>query len=405
MIGGYEPKSSDAFFKRTQRELARFSENWNISAEMESSILSEDGKVATARIQTQTATGKVDTHFNFFVWNDIVLGDFAKPTIVRVAKYAVTFIDYVVTGTFAAIVKQAWRFSAYFLYPAIALALISLVAAGLGFSVSQADLPGSTAVGSLLAVVVWFGLLKYSGRRWFVMHLMDLWSFSCAYLYGRRPDAALHIERFASAVVERALAGVDDEIVLVGHSTGGALILDIAATAIERCPQLASSGASITILTVGSTSLKIGLHRAANRFRDQVQRIIDCDGVNWVECQAMTDVINFYKTDPVSAMKLTQRESQPIPQVHLVRIRDMLQPEAYKRIRYNFFRMHYQFIMANTKQYAYDFFVICCSDKLLADSLGKSLLYSAASSGAQVDSTVKEIKTEAPANVSEKIAA
>ena len=53
---------------------------------------------------------------------------------------------------------------------------------------------------------------------------MDLWSFSRDHLRGLRPDAEQHIERFARAVVEQARRGEDDEIVLVGHSTGGALI-------------------------------------------------------------------------------------------------------------------------------------------------------------------------------------
>ncbi len=405
MIGGYEPKSSDAFFTRTRRELGRFSETWDITTQMDAATLSEDEKIATAKLQTQTPSGTVSTQFNFFVWNEIVLRDFGKPTIVRVAKYLRTFADYIVSGTFAAILKQAWRFSAYFLYPAIALALITLVSVGVGFGISQARVPGAMAVGCLLGIAAWLGLLQFSGRRWFVLHLMDLWSFSCSYLHQRRPDATALIERFAAAVAERAQSGEDDEIVLVGHSTGGALILDIAATALAKYPQLGSGRTQVTVLTVGSTSLKIGLHPAAEQFRGKVQSILDCGNVNWIECQAMTDVINFYKSDPVAAMNLQQRTTRPIPQVHLVRIKDMLQSEAYKRFRYNFFRIHYQFIMANTKQYAYDFFVMCCSDKLLANSLGTSLLFPPCNGDLGDKPTSPNTHTEAPNAASNKIAA
>lgn len=373
LIGGYEPKSSDAFFKRTRRELGRFCECWDVQAAMQDQSISSDGLVATAQIDADMQGDAVRTNVNFFVWNDIVLSDFRRPTLVRVAKYATTFADYLLTGTFFRIVASAWRFSLYFLYPAIALGVISLIAAGLGLGISSLGFTAAGGVAAVTAAAAWWGLLKLSGRRWYVMHLMDLWSFSRDYLYGRRPDAQQHIHSYAQAVVAQAQQGEDDEIILVGHSTGGALILDIAATALELLPSLGQSGPRITVLTVGSTALKIGLHPAADAFRAKVQRLVNAQSVNWIECQAMTDVVNFYKTDPAGAMKLTSPRHDSVPQVHLVRVRDMLQKEAYKRFRYNFFRVHYQFIMANTKQYAYDFFMMCCSQRYFAEQLGSSL--------------------------------
>ena len=48
------------------------------------------------------------------------------------------------------------------------------------------------------------------------------------------------------------------------------------------------------------------------------------------------------------------------PIVWKVRFRDMLSPELYKRIRLDFFRMHYQFIMANDRRAPYDYFMLVC---------------------------------------------
>ncbi len=386
LIGGYEPKSSDAFFKRTRRELGRFCETWEVSATMSQQQLSADGMIATARVDANMQDRKVATDINFFVWNDIVLADFARPLPVRLGRYLLTFGDYILTGTFFRIVQQAWRFSLYFLYPAIMLALFCFISASIGYGCSRvlmyAGLPLAGWLGIALGVTSLVGLLRWSGRRWFVLHLMDLWSFSRDHLRGLRPDAEQHIERFARAVVEQARRGEDDEIVLVGHSTGGALILEIAAQALELEPKLAQSDglkARLAVLTVGSTALKIGLHPAAHKFRQRVQSLVDAPGIQWIECQAHTDVINFYKTDPVAAMHLHSQRSEAFPQVHVVRVREMLQPEAYKRFKFNLFRVHYQFIMANTQRYAYDFFMMCCGERMLAEMLGDSLRYRARS--------------------------
>ncbi len=375
LIGGYEPKSSEAFFKRTRRELSRFCETWGVAADMGAQSLSPDGLVASARVDANMRGHRVGTAIHFFVWNDIVLGDFAQPIARRVARYLVTFVDYLITGTFFRIAREAWRFSLYFLYPAWMLMVFMLLAGLLGRSIAQLDFAGAGVVGGLCFVAALYGLLKWSGRRWYVLHLMDLWSFSRDHLRGYRSDAAAHIEVFAQAIVDQAQRQVDDEIVLVGHSTGGALILEIAAAAIAKQPQLGVQGPRITVLTVGSTALKIGLHPAAIQFRKRVQLLVDSPAIQWIECQSHTDIVNFYRTNPVSAMNLTSMRPDSFPAVHCVRVRDMLQPEAYKKFKFNLFRVHYQFIMANTKRYAYDFFMMCCGERLFAEMLGDSLRY------------------------------
>ena len=394
MVGGYEPKSPEAFFKRTRRELARSVSTWqaaapHATASVSSEALSEDGQVATANIRSrfEQHQTEVSTQFNFCVWNDIVLNDFAQPTLVRVGKYLRTFSEFVLNGTFLRMLQQAWRFSLYFLYPVIALSLISLLATLAGTVVISA-FPASalaTTCGCLAGAATWWGLLKASGRRLFVLHLMDLWSFSRAYARGGRPDARAHIDRWAQAIVDRDRANTDDEIILVGHSTGGAVILDVAATALKKHPALGTGRARITVLTVGSTALKIGLHPSAKWFRDQVQALLDHSTIQWIECQSMTDVINFYKTDPAKAMGLEPKLEQQKPEVHIVRMKHMVEPKFYKRMRRNFFRIHYQFIMGNTLDYVYDFYAFCCSARPIQETLGTTLRYLPSNSDQMVD--------------------
>ena len=85
------------------------------------------------------------------------------------------------------------------------------------------------------------------------------------------------------------------------------------------------------------------------------------------EFQALTDVVNFYKTDPAKLMRLPKAPGRPFPYVLNVLIREMLAPEDYSRIRNSLFRVHYQFVMGNTRRYFYDFFSICCGPVRLRD--------------------------------------
>lgn len=71
----------------------------------------------------------------------------------------------------------------------------------------------------------------------------------------------------------------------------------------------------------------------------------------------MTDVMNFYKTNPVSELGLTAIDR---PVVRIVRIRSMLDPVFYNRIRRNFYRVHNQFISGNQRRTPYDYFMQVC---------------------------------------------
>lgn len=379
-IGGYDPKTPQAFFERLRREISRFEQTWGVSTSMSTVTVSPDGEVARATIRTTAGTWTVETEFNFFVLDKIVLGDFAKPLPVRLWKYLRMFADYVASGTLLRVFAASWRFTLYLLFPFVMIVLFAaagwLAARWLGGS---GLLPAATLVGPVLGLAVFFGLLATLGRRWPVTHLMDLWSFSRDYLRGRRPDAEAQLQRSGEAVVARASQGSFDEILLVGHSTGGALVLDIAANAVAADPAFTARDTSVCVLTLGSTALKIGLHPAAAAFRRKVQTLVDDGRMNWVEIQCLTDVINFYKTDPVVEMKLRPRGAGeggalPFPIVRQVRMRDMLADATYKRVKRNFFRVHYQYIFGNTKRYFYDFFMVCCGPTPLHVRAGKSVV-------------------------------
>ncbi len=52
-----------------------------------------------------------------------------------------------------------------------------------------------------------------------------------------------------------------------------------------------------------------------------------------------------------------------------VRFRDIIKPEHYKCFRWKFFRVHFQFVMANERPHAYDFFMIVCGPIPLSERM------------------------------------
>ena len=100
-VGGYDPKTPEAFFGRLQRELARFETLWGLKSAVSPVAVSSDGEIGTVTLKTEGGdpAWAVTSDFNFFVLDKIVLADFARPLPVRLGKYLVAFADFVFSGT------------------------------------------------------------------------------------------------------------------------------------------------------------------------------------------------------------------------------------------------------------------------------------------------------------------
>ena len=371
-VGGYDPKTPDAFFDRMRKEIGRFEALWGVKSAISPVTVSQDDEIGQVTIETASVSPawSVTTDFHFLVLDKIVLADFARPLPVRLGKYLIAFANFLVSGTAFRIFSKAWRFGLYFLFPFVMILLFAL----LGYLAARLTTPWIGWASWLVGLAVFAAAQAMLGKRWPVNHLMDLWSFSLNFIRGRRPDAEALMQRFASTITAQAAAGNYDEIILVGHSTGGVLMLDFAARCLALDPQFSTRAKNVSLLTLGSTALKAGYHPAAKNFRDGVQRLVDDGKLEWVEIQCLTDVINLYKTDPVAEMRLRREPGRAFPMIRQVRIMDMIHQETSKRIKRNFFRVHYQYIFGNTKPYWFDFFQVCCGPTPLLERAEKSIV-------------------------------
>lgn len=360
-VGGFDPKSSTAFFDRMDREIARFEALWGVDvSHQESDEISKDVTCTRYRASGGEAEDRwvSETDFHFVSLEDIVLQEFAKAFLVRFWRYLVTFFDYVISGTAFSIIRHGWRFSLYFFYPAVMIAISVIISWLLAGLIAQSGIQLARLAAPLVFLVGVFIFAQLLWKRYSVLHLMDLWSFSRDYLRNKNDAIDAKLNGLADLVALAARSGTYDEIIMVGHSTGGALILGAAAKAHQRHADFAGSSAHVTVLTVGSTALKVGLHPAAEWYRAQLGELFSRTDTGWVEYQCLTDVINFFRTNPARLMGIDGRMNHPM-QIGEIRIKHMIDKQTYARIRRNFFRVHYQFVFGNTEKYHYDFPAIC----------------------------------------------
>jgi len=370
-IGGYEPIDAGWWYRRFERELKRFEATWNAQATMSPPVISEDSALAGWKIDTKGENWRTETEYRLLRWDDFVTADFARSDLERVPKGIAALLDFVFSGAAIRYFIVSVRYGFFFLYPFVILAGIVAAAIFAPKLLALLGLPIPGLVAFVLSIAVFVGLMYVLGRVLLLNYMFDDWIFAAQFVHRSRPGLDERLDRFAREIVTCAKDTSCDEVIVSAHSLGGALIMDVLDRALKLDPQLGQHGPKLWLMATGSSLLKVALHPKAKWLREAVARVADAKGIDWIEYQAIVDVISFYKVNPVVAMGLSERRN---PIVQKVKIRDMLAPETYKRFWGNFFRLHRQWSMGNERRYFYDYYQVICGPAPLARRVANNKL-------------------------------
>lgn len=350
-VGGYDPMAPDAAHRRFSREIRRFESTWSAATTVGAAAISERG--ADWAVTAEGPGWSVHADIHLLRWDDLMARAAREPAWRRLPRGVAAGLDFALGGALWGYLRRAWRYALFFLYPAALIVALGALAGLLGLGTAR--LSGSAPAGVGATVAAGIGLFAWAGRALLLNHLLDDWIFSRDYVHAPDPILEDRLDAAAGRVVEAAGSGAFDEVVVLGHSLGAVLAVDLVDRALARAPSLASGAVPVALVTVGSSIPKLGLHRAARRLRAALGRVA-ASGVFWVEYQALTDAMNFYKTDPVVALGAGPRG----PLIRTVRISRMLDPAYYRRIKRDFFRVHNQFVSGNDRRASYDYFMLAC---------------------------------------------
>jgi hypothetical protein len=353
-IGGYDPITSHVGAQRRfVREIARFQHTWSVKA-----IVNGVEDTADQIRWNVTTTGpdwQVETDYRLVRWRDVIEA-FGRQSIgSRICQGIIAFLDFVLTGTLWRYLLTNWRYAGFFLYPFVTFGL--LIAAAFLIGVFAFKITGSILIATGGGL---FGFAAALAGPWRWLHLGDLfddWIFSREYIRHGNSEIEQRLDRLAAELVAAANNSAADEILVIGHSLGAVLAVDLLDRSLKLDPALGWNKNPVTFLSIGSSILKIGLHPKALRFRTTMERVAMSRAIFWGDYQALVDPLNFYKSRPMAEMGLSTKYEAT---VRVVRFSRMLDDDIYRRIRLNFFRLHCQFVSGNDRRTSYDYFMLTC---------------------------------------------
>ena len=353
-IGGYDPITPyDSAQRRFVREIARFQGTWSAKATVHG--LRDTADQLQWNVTTTGPNWLVETDYHLIRWHDVIDAFRRQSVGARIVLGILTFLDFVLAGTLWRYLVTNWRYAGFFLYPFVMFGLLIATAfliGGFAFKVIG-SIP--IAIGAGL-----FGLAALLAGPWRWLHLGNLfddWIFSREYIRRGNSEIEQRLGRLAAELVAAARNPAADEILVIGHSLGAVLAVDLLDCALKLDPDLGRNRIPITFLSVGSSILKIGLHPKAIRFRAAMERVAASRTIFWGDYQALVDPLNFYKSRPMAEMGLSKENEAT---VRIVRLSLMLDRDMYRRIRLNFFRLHCQFVSGNDRRTSYDYFMLIC---------------------------------------------
>ena len=365
-VEGYDPQGAEGYHNLFSRSHRRFLKNWPLKIAVgELQIDSDD--LAHWTVDAAGPNWQVSTRYDFLRQEQMIRANMAEPLWRQVPRALGWALNYLFTGTLFRVYRASHRYGLALTYFQMLL-ILWLAASALGgwliawlaMRYAGAPLALGSAIG-VAAAVVCFRLLRPLADKLFVVQINSHWPYLLEYARGEHPSCWDRcIEAGAARLAEIACANAADEIVVVGHSGGGVTAPAVVARAPELDPDLGRRGPRVVLLTPGSLMPGIGVHRAAARVRRDIARIAVEPSILWVDVQARADVLNFYDFDPVAGIGVDAGPTRCNPLIWKVRLRDMLTPEFFKKLRRSLFRMHYQFIMANDMRAPYEYMMLVC---------------------------------------------
>ncbi|HMI97938.1 MAG TPA: hypothetical protein VK479_15620 [Micropepsaceae bacterium] len=374
-VQGYDPRGLAQYYRMFRTELRKFGRLYQLAATISRPQVAPDGEIASWTIETKAGDWQTRTSYDFLRFEDLIQRDLAAPIWRTVLHAMWIYWRLVFGGTIARFWKAHWRFATFISYPHFVLFNEAIWSLGLAFAFEKGlealGIPSlfSTAAAAAFFVAALGTLLKYTENRTYLLYLLSDTIWTWEFSHRQRPEWDQRIDRFAQYLAKVARASDADEIVIVGHSSGSFLGTEILARALKVDPALGRNGPRIVLLTIGGNFPIVGFHAASQDFRDHLRLLAVEPSIDWIDCQSRKDVMNFYPFDPITGHGIDVGASRRNPTIVPVRFREIIKPENYNLFRWKFFRVHFQFVMANERPHAYDFFMIVCGPIPLSERM------------------------------------
>ncbi|MCA0919873.1 hypothetical protein [Pseudooceanicola nanhaiensis] len=320
-------------------------------------------------VSAQMDGAEIESDIEVLVWSDIVRDSMAQGIAATYVQMVRTAAVYIGSGALFRLMRLRKGPVIAALYPVGMLILQLLLACLAGWGAGAlmawllslalpmlAPLLGwATGLAVVWRVLAWF---KAKDGKFFAYYLMNDYGFSAQSLGANPPALEARMAEFGDAIAA-ALREDVDEVLVVGHSSGAHLAVSILADLVRsgRAPTGRGEGPRLSFLSLGQVVPMVSFLPKAGRLRDDLAYLSMRPEVPWIDVTAPGDGCAFALCDPVAVTGVAQ-QGKRWPLVVSAAFTQTLAPETWAKLRWRFFRLHFQYLCHFDRPGDYDYFRI-----------------------------------------------
>ena len=363
----FHPRRYRELYRREAAEQARIS-GYEISISRKIS----DGPYGW-RVSSVQDGVTVETEIEVLVWHDIVKESMSQGLLATYVQLFRTAILYIGSGALFRLMRLrngpmiAALYPVIFLFLQLAIAVFCASAVYRGLSSVSAENMLFSAVFVLIGLLIGLTILEAFRRfdkKVFAYYLMHDYAFS-AQNGGATPTALRQRLGLFEESIQKKLGEDLHEVLIVGHSSGAHLGVSVLAN-IVRNDHFSPSGPVLSFLTLGQVVPMISFLPKAKDLRTDLHLMGKQDKITWIDVTAPGDGCAFALCDPVAVSGVALPDSTN-PLVVSAAFTKTLSKETWKRLRWKFFKLHFQYLCAFDRPGHYDYFRITAGPMTLAD--------------------------------------
>ena len=372
-ISGYDPQGPRRYYNLYRDEAQKQAKISGYEVDVSALEYEKGASAATWHAELRSGGQVSAAEVTMLRWDDIARSWMRMPMWRIYILMVKTFWRYVGSGAFGALQKIRRLSTWVGMYPVVFLTFYLLFAIwNGGFAVWLFSYVSGLPLwaGSPLFVIVFYGVMRASrmiDESLLVYYLMCDFGFTAAHSKGEAPEIEERVDVFAKRVFEDWAKNDCDEVLIVGHSSGGSYAASVAARVVQMGADK-RKGPHLSFLTLGQTIPMLSFLPGATRLRDELRMLGRAEEIDWIDVTSPADGGCYALSDPVGVSGVAPpRRERRNPKVISATFWEAISPEMKAELKNKWFRIHIQYLCAFDRPIDFDYFRITAGPIRLAE--------------------------------------
>lgn len=351
-VMGFDPRGTAFYYGQLKRE-ARISKRRGFSSMEVGPLLSEWEHGQVCQCKGGDPSQEVEIRYRLLSISDFVADYFRQPRAKTLVQALRLFAHIWLSGFVPKLAANTPKFALFTQYPYAVLLVAPLGGMLAGLLTTCAAPPWAGVIAGVIAATALLALILKQEHRLYVMYLLGDFLFSSRALTNPSPALQQRRTDFSNQILQALQQNkADEEILIVGHSSGALLAIQLAASVLRRLPGQYQH--RLSLLTLGNQA-SLAYLRDADSFRQDVATLLRSETVYWRDIFAPQDVISSGRFDYAEKLSINSIKSNTYV-LSSARLKEAVAPRTYDRLKYAFLKLHMQYLRASETGNGFNYF-------------------------------------------------